>query len=335
MKILFLIQDYLMPSSRVRVLNLLPELEKYGIRGDIIRYPRGFSEKLHLFYRCKGYDAVFLQKKLPSPIESYLLKRCSKKLIFDFDDAIYLRHDKNEVLDSRSRRIKFRYIIKNADLVIAGNKILADAARSLNPSVKIIPSAVETRGIQQKDYSTPSDKVIIGWVGGEINLSHLKLLSDTFQRLSREHKIEVRVLCNKGIEIPGVDVRFIPWSLETQEKEIACFDIGVMPLPNTRHSEGKCGYKAIQYMAASVPPVVSDVGVNGEIVENGREGLVVTDIGGFYDALKLLAADYELRKKLGLNARKKIERSYSIPVVAKKLAAILSWRVQPSADPAF
>jgi glycosyltransferase involved in cell wall biosynthesis len=309
-----------MPSSRVRVLNLLPELKKHGVTGDVARYPKGLSEKMRLFDRCRGYEAVFLQKKLPSPVESYLLKRCSRRLVFDFDDAIYLRHDKHEVLDSRSRRIKFRHLIKNADLVIAGNRILADAAGKFNSSVKIVPSAVETRGVPQKDYRARSDKIVIGWVGGEINLPHLKLLSDTFQRLSRDYQIEVRILCNKGVEIPGVDVRFIPWGLETQDMEISRFDIGVMPLPKTRHSEGKCGYKALQYMAASVPPVVSDVGVNSEIVESGREGLVAADIDGFYDALKLLVIDHELRKELGLNARKKIERCYSIPVVAKALA---------------
>ncbi|MGB9712435.1 MAG: glycosyltransferase family 4 protein [Dissulfurimicrobium sp.] len=309
-----------MPSSRVRVLNLLPELKKHGVTGDVIRYPKGLLEKLRLFKMCKGYDTVFLQKKLPSPAESYLLKRCSRRLVFDFDDAIYLRHDKNETLDSVSRQIKFKYAVKNADIVIAGNRILADAAREFNPCVKIIPSAVETRGIPQKDYNGRNDKVVIGWVGGEINLTHLKLLSETFQRLSREIRMEIRILCSKGLEIPGVDVRFIPWRLETQDMEISYFDIGVMPLPKTRHSEGKCGYKALQYMAASVPPVVSDVGVNGEIVENGKEGLVVSEINGFYDALKSLAMNDKLRKELGLNARKKVERYYSIPVVAKALA---------------
>ena len=132
-------------------------------------------------------------------------------------------------------------------------------------------------------------------------------------------------MCSKGIEIPGVDIRFIPWNLETQEKEIAQFDIGVMPLPQTRHSAGKCGYKALQYMAAAVPPVVSDVGVNGGIVENGREGLVVPDIEGFYDALELLAIDHEHRKELGLNARKKTENAYSIHVIAKALAEAISF----------
>ena len=136
------------------------------------------------------------------------------------------------------------------------------------------------------------------------------------------------------MEIPGVDVRFIPWSLETQDMEISRFDIGVMPLPKTRHSEGKCGYKALQYMAASVPPVVSDVGVNGEIVENGKEGLVVSEINGFYGALKSLAAAHEFRKELGLNARKRTERCYSIPVVAKKLAGILSCGTQSSSEAA-
>ena len=323
MKILFLIQDDNMPSSRVRVLNLLPGLEREGIQADVITYPKGVSEKIKLIIQCKDFDAVYVQKKLLSPFDTTFLRRFAKRLIFDFDDAIYYKHDAEEVRESRTRNIKFKYLVHNMDLVITGNRILSDYAKQFNSNVVIIPSSVETRNIPIKDYESPHDRVIIGWVGGGINLIHLKLLMPVLQRLSQEYNIELRILSSKYFDIPLVKIKFIPWRIDIQKQEIALFDIGVMPLPHNKHSEGKCGYKALQYMAAAVPPVVSDVGCNRDILEHGKEGLLVSSIDGFYYAIKALIDDKDKRKEMGLNARKKVEKCFSVHVVGKMLADVL------------
>ncbi len=73
MKALFLIQDWNLPSSRVRVLNLLGKLKDHGIEYDVIQYPKRLSHKIDLFKRIRKYDAIFLQKKLISPVESFIL----------------------------------------------------------------------------------------------------------------------------------------------------------------------------------------------------------------------------------------------------------------------
>ncbi|MCX7793363.1 MAG: glycosyltransferase family 4 protein [Thermodesulfovibrionales bacterium] len=312
-----------MPSSRVRVLNLLPELRKRGINCDVLPYPKGFTGKIRMFRILSRYEAIFLQKKLPTPLESIILKKLSPLLIFDFDDAIYLKHDSSENLVSRSRMSKFKAIARKSDLIIAGNRILAEEAKRFNKNVVVIPSAVEIRDIPQKDYKSENERVIIGWVGGAINLIHLKLVEPVLKKLSEEYSIELRIICSESLYMEGVKIKFIPWRLDTQEAEIAKFDIGIMPLPKTRHSEGKCGYKALQYMAAAVPPVVSDVGINSEIVEHGSEGFVAKDLDDFYKYLRLLIENKELRKKMGLSARQKVEKHYSIAVVSEILSDVL------------
>lgn len=329
---LFLIQDEKMPSSRVRVLNLLPELQKEGIYSHVLKYPGKIGDKIDLVKKCLQYDITFLQKKLPSPFGALLLRKFSRKLVFDFDDAIYYRHDAQEAIESATRYHKFNFLIKQVDLVIAGNRVLADYSGQSNKDVVIVPSAVETRNIPVKDYSRTSEKIIIGWVGGGVNLHHLNALSPVLQRLSREYSLELRVLSNKAVNIPAVDVKFIPWGLDIQEREIALFDIGVMPLPLNRHSEGKCGYKALQYMAAAVPPVVSDVGVGREIVGHGKEGFVAKTDDDFYEALKLLIENRSLRQEMGTRARRKVEELYSVEVVGRQVADVLKRVVQKTAS---
>jgi glycosyltransferase involved in cell wall biosynthesis len=322
-KVLFICQDEGLPSSRIRILNLLPEIRKEGIHATVVGYPKSLLKKLRLLRKTKEFDIVYLQKKLLSPPDVKILRQYAKKIFFDFDDAIYCRNDTEGHLESKSRDMKFKHIIHNADLVVAGNSVLADYARRLSRNVIIIPSAVETRNIPVKDYTAVHEDTIIGWVGGRGNLHHLEMLSPVLKELSSGHDIQVNVLCDAAIDIPSVKVRNIPWSLETQEKEIALFDIGVMPLPDNRWTQGKCGYKAIQYMAAAVPPVISDVGSNRDILDHNREGFLVPSIDGFYGTLKLLVEDKNRREKIGLNARKKADERFSVHVVGKMLSDIL------------
>lgn len=313
-----------MPSSRIRVRNLVPEMKLYGILAEVIDYPKTLSGKSILLKRLKESDIVYLQKKLLSYYEVLLFRNNSSKLVFDFDDAIYNRDDTHKSFFSLSRYIKFKRIVTKADMVIAGNALLAAYASGLNHNTFILPSAVETRNMPVKDYGCSSDETVIGWVGGKGNLHHLRAISTVLRRLAQTYSIQLNIVSNAPISIDGVRIQNIPWSLETQEAEIALFDIGVMPMPDNKWTAGKCGYKAIQYMASGVTVVCSDVGGNRDIVENGKEGFVVSTLEDFYRALETLIRNPELRREMGGNARRKAEERFSIPVVASKLASILN-----------
>ena len=323
-KVVFLIQDFDLPSSRVRVLNLLPELSDFSIVSQVARYPKSFLGKLKMLRVCLAADVVVVQKCLPSYLDMFLIRRASRKIVFDFDDAIYCRQNSTRDYKKNTRYKKFLNTLAKADCVLAGNSVLAEAATVANGNIEVIPSAVETRHEAINDHDKSEGPVVIGWIGTSMTLPYLVLLTPVFQALSRSYKIELRIVCSESIDMPGVKIRFVPWSLQKQEKEIAKFDIGVMPLPAQEYASGKCGYKALQYMAASVPPVVSDVGVNRELVMHGESGLVCECIDGFYDAIKMLIEDHRLRKHMGRKARQRVEEFYSIPVVAEKMARCLN-----------
>jgi len=323
MRVLFLVQDEALPSSRVRVGNLVPHLMRHGIEPDVRVYPRTFGDKLGVFRACRKYDAVVLQKKLPSLPETFLLKAACRRLVYDFDDAVYLRDVAHEKARSTARRMKFTAVARAADLVVAGNGLLADAARAANRNVVVIPSAVETRGVAARDHADPNPQPVVGWIGGAGNLRHLALLEPVLERLSQRHQFELRVISSKALPMAGVRTRFVPWALETQERELAQLDVGLMPLPPSPFAAGKCGYKALQYMAAGVPPVVSDVGVNRHIVADGSEGYVVKEIDDFGPALESLLDDAGRRAEMGRLARRHVEREFSVQVVAGRLAETL------------
>ena len=327
-RVCFVIQDPALPSSRVRVLDLLPELHAHGLTAEVVPYPRKIRSRLRFFRACREFDAIVLQKKLVTWLDLSLLRRFAKRLLYDFDDAVYLRDTLDGDSYSRVRQRRFRNIVAAADRVIAGNRILAEQARRWNPEVNLVPSAVETRDIPVRRHGIPSERTVIGWVGSAPNLRHLAAVGPALRRLAACRPIELRVLGNRDPEIPDLPVKFIRWQRETEAAEISEFDIGIMPLVPTPFAEGKCGYKAIQYMAAGVPAVVSDVGVNADIVRDGCDGLVAPTCDAFFDALLQLIDDPARRDHMGQQARTRVEQEFSIVTVAARLATAVKQTTQ-------
>ncbi len=324
-KLLMILTSATAPSSRVRCRNLIPALEQQNISCHSQVYPKSWRQRFALFRLCKKADVVLIQKKLLPPLQFWLLRLASQILIFDFDDAIYLRQKEGCSEISKGRLLKFKRTVKQCDHVIAGNRLLSAMAKPLQNKTHIIPSAIAVKNISRKDHSqSHNGPVVIGWVGTAVNLPYLALLSPILNRLNLDYDIELRIICNESIEIPGVTVKFIPWQLATQEQEIAQFDIGVMPLPDSEHASGKCGYKALQYMAAAVPAVASNVGINNEIIDHVVDGLLAGSISEFYPALKHLIESPEERQRIGLAGQSRIAGDYAIDVVSKQLADIIN-----------
>jgi glycosyltransferase involved in cell wall biosynthesis len=319
-RVLFLIRAHAVASSRVRAVNLLPELQAGGLQTRVVEHPNSWRERLIMLPECRRADVVVIQKTLMSPLYLLLLRLASRRLVYDFDDAVY-HSSKN--IPSRSRMRKFAAMVRQVDLVIAGNDLLAEQARKYNRNVVVLPSAVETRGVPTRDSRRNGDHTIIGWVGGRYTLPHLQQAAPVLTRLAARYPIELRILSSDGIDMPGVNTRFIPWQLETQDAEIAQFDIGIMPLPDTPHTRGKCGYKALQYMAAGIVPVVSDVGTNAQVFKNGEEGFATNNDEEMLQALITLIENPELRRTMGQRARRRVEQDYAVEVIGSRLAGII------------
>lgn len=312
------------PSARIRFLDLIPKLTAKGIVCTHSYYSVKPKDILSLLLVCIKSDVVLIQKKLFSPFILRLIRLLAKKLIFDFDDAVYVSHVDHDTIKINTRHKKFVTSAKLSNLVIAGNSNLATYATPFANRIAIIPSAIDTKRIVKKVPTTDkSDTISIGWVGTAGNLKYLSMLEPVFTRLAQQYPIEIRVICDKTISIPNVDVRFVEWQLATEAAEIAKLDIGVMPLEDNIFSAGKCAYKAIQYMAAGVPAVVSAVGMNKVVVSNKKDGFVCDSIAEFEPALEALIIDKELRIEMGERAYHKVMQTYTIDIIAEKLYSVI------------
>jgi glycosyltransferase involved in cell wall biosynthesis len=105
--------------------------------------------------------------------------------------------------------------------------------------------------------------------------------------------------------------------------DLRVIDIGIMPLPDEPWSRGKCGLKALQYMALGIPTVCSPVGVNSDIISDSRNGFLARTEDEWVEKLTQLLRSAELRERLGAAGRRTVEESYSAQAQAPRVYDIL------------
>ena len=166
------------------------------------------------------------------------------------------------------------------------------------------------------------DCVTIGWIGSPTTAPYLQLLVEPLQRLASERPVRLLVVGGPAPAIAGVDVIEQPWSLEQEVPLIQQFDVGVMPLPDTPWTRGKCAYKLIQCMACGIPVVASRVGANVEAVPT-ECGLLAETPEEWLSAFRRLAAEPELRQRMGTAARQWVEQRYSLRSAIPVLTGVI------------
>ncbi|MCA1635173.1 MAG: glycosyltransferase family 4 protein [Acidobacteria bacterium] len=338
------------PSQRFRIEQWEPLLRERGIRIsykpfetkelNAVLYKQGqMAEKLRLVLSsltrrfsevraARDYDAVYVLREaalLGPPLFERWIARSGVPFIFDFDDAVFERYvsPSNGYLSYLKFPGKTRSICRHAAHVMAGNEYLADYARRVNDRVTIIPTTIDTGKYTVEPRAQENDVPVIGWSGSYSTAQHLATLRGALRRLALQERFLLRVIGAPGFKIEDVNVEAIPWRAETEVSELRTFDIGVMPLPDDQWSRGKCGLKALQYMALGVPTVCSPVGVNTEIIQDDENGLIASTEDEWVEKLTKLLRSAELRRRLGGAGRATVDARYSAEVQAPRVFEII------------
>jgi glycosyltransferase involved in cell wall biosynthesis len=278
----------------------------------------GFIKRISDVKASNKYDIVFVQREAFMIGPAYFEKQFSKtnsRLIFDFDDSIWL-------LDTSSANQKWAWlksekktseIIKVSDLVFAGNKYLADYASKFNNNVKIIPTTIDTDIFKRSSEYVSNERICIGWSGSITTIKHFEKAISFLRKVRQKYgnKVYFKVMGDETYKNEELEIKGIPWSSDSEVEVIQHFDIGIMPLPDDEWVKGKCGLKGLSYMALEVPTVMSSVGVNPEIINDGSNGFLAKKDDEWVDKLSQLIESFELRKKLGEEGRKTVVERFS------------------------
>jgi glycosyltransferase involved in cell wall biosynthesis len=262
---------------------------------------------------------------LGPPLFERLLLLCCKRVILDVDDALHISDKESSRLVPRLLRDcgKFSRLAASYTAVVCGNTYLAEFYRRHADNVQIIPTVVEPSRYETVQRN-PSLRVRIGWIGTPLSAHHLDLLYSPLMALSRERNIEfVIVGLNQPLRWNAPFIRYLKWELANELDYLAQFDIGVMPLQDSLFAQGKCAFKLIQYMATAMAVVASPIGANREVVHHGVNGFLAGTEGEWYQSLRTLIDDPDLRNRMGECGRDLVRRSYSVDSAWPRYSAIL------------
>ncbi len=340
------------PSQRFRFEQYQDILKQHGYvitysyiisqKDDVYFYQSGFIfQKLKILIksifirfrdviRAFSHDIIFIQREvhmLGTTFFEKLLKLTGKKIVFDFDDAIWMQQPNvKRSLHFLKKPSKTKDIIRMADAVLAGNAFLHDYAIPYNNNVIMFPTVVDTTYFTKQSASNKKkDSICIGWSGSHTTINHFKYLEKVLLRLKAKYqeKINILVFGDADYEHEQLGTKGIAWKKEIEREILSSFDIGIMPLEENEWERGKCGMKALLYMASEVATIASPVGVNKEIIEHQKDGLLAHSEEEWFSALSLLIENEEVRNSIALEGRKTIEKRYAVETYQQRLLTLL------------
>ena len=348
MRVLFLSKyGSLAASTRYRSLQFFDYLRTQGIECELsalfdddyltrrfedktinpLRIASYYAKRMALLSRPLRYDCAVLYAELfpylPALAEVLLAQKIP--YLYDMDDAFFHNYDQHR--NPLVRMIlgnKLRRVIRGASGVLAGNRYLADYALRSNQQIEIFPTVVDTdRYRVLDDSSRPKRPFTVGWIGSPSTAPYVQKRLEAIRTFCHKRDARLTLIGAGAMRVDGVPVDSKPWDEATEIEEIHGFDIGIMPLPDTRWSRGKCAFKLIQYMACGIPVIACPVGMNADLVRHGIDGFLADSNQEWEEALDRLWLEPELRREMGRNGRKRIEENYSLKIAAPRLANAL------------
>jgi glycosyltransferase involved in cell wall biosynthesis len=339
-------------STRFRVLQWEPSLEQAGFVLQIepfypqaasrVLYRKGKSVAKLAHFTAAAIRRLRVLESLNRSAELLLihreafpfgwpvlfsrLLRFEGPVIYDYDDAMFLPQRLDRKILARMERMDTpAKVMARSDLVLAGNSFLADYARQHSPQVITLPTCIDTLRFRPRDRDEPGESPVIGWIGSHTTARYLTRLLPTLGQVAAEHRFELYVVGSpERLSSSSVKITQVDWSLEREVEDFQRCDIGIYPLSDDEWSLGKCGFKAIQFMACGVPVVAEAVGVNRDIVDDGVNGFLASTEDEWKRKLGLLVADPALRTRLGAAGRQTVEQRFSVTANAPRLIAALN-----------
>ncbi|TKX41335.1 glycosyltransferase [Halorubrum sp. CGM4_25_10-8A] len=335
-------------SSRYRAFKYFPYLEKEGIKCSyeslftnkylkdlfenrnrkISHIVKCYIRRIYDLFSAHSYDLVFLQKELfpylPAVVER-LFSSIGIRYILDIDDAVFHNYDiSDNFFVEYILGKKIDVSMRNSEVVIAGNEYLASRARQAGaPSTEIIPTVIDLDQYPTELPEQHEDTFVIGWIGSPSTSHYIEEMDDVLRQVADQRQIEVRLIGSGDVSLPNVPHEVRKWSEDTEIDNLCDIDVGIMPLQDTPWTQGKCGFKLIQYMGAWKPVVASPVGVNTEIIQDGVHGYLADSKEEWIESLLDLCDNPNRRRMMGRHGRRRIQNEYCFEITAPKMSKII------------
>ena len=294
-------------------------LYKPGLFGQkTVGMLKSFIKRFGLLFSLNKYDFVFMHREAmqfgPPIFEFILCKVFKKKVLYDFDDAIWLKNhsDSNALLSFTKWYTKVNSICGWVTSIQCGNQYLANYAKKFNSNVNIVPTSIDTIKKHNRIIDYERKTITIGWTGSHSTMHYLDFIVPIIKLLEEKYTIQFLVISDRNPAYELTSLQYCKWNKETEIDDLAKIDIGIMPLKNNEWAEGKCAFKGLQYMSLGIATVMSPVGMNNQLIQHGENGFLAESEEEWLENLSLLIENKQLRKKIGLAGNQTIQNQYSV-----------------------
>lgn len=279
----------------------------------------GMLRRYALLATMHRYQYVFIHREaapLGPPLYLWLLAKVwRKKIVYDFDDAIWIKN--HSVINKFPAAFKWystttllmKWSCRNA----CGNDYLRRYASLHNPQSVLLPTTVDTEKVHNRIRVRNENEIpVIGWTGTLTTVRYLEAIVPVLSELHQQFRFRTLVISDIPPAFSLPEMTHKPWRLETEIEDLLEIDIGLMPLETDRWSEGKCGLKVIQYMALGIVPIATFTGASAQIIQHGINGFICQHTNEWSLYLHQLLADPQLLRKMAALTRQRIVEHYSV-----------------------
>lgn len=362
MRVIFVTREgYNLPGCRIRCYQFAEHLKKYKVETEVLSYTDNLDaldgkdeiqmkSYKKLFLNIAAFNKLINKKNVIvylqrlnyhsfGPILAQIIRR--NKLIFDMDDWEIRENPEYLFGIYPTSRAEFltKKVASQSWACIASSKFLFDYLSQFSKRVFYIPTGVDSELFYPKEEKVKKDYLIFSWIGTmhrRSDIENIKFIIDCFKVIGEKYKIIkleivgdgiyfnelLQTIRNNGgyngITLKGwVNPQAMPYYIEKT-------DVGLVPLiQNTKFNQAKSPVKLFEYMAMAKPTISRRMGESKNIIEDGKDGFLANSKEEFIDKMALLIKNDGLRKNLGIAARQKIERNYSMSVLSERLYKII------------
>ena len=320
-------------SSRDRVYVLGEELRRLGWGVTVVPKQLELGQRRRVLRLVKP-DILFIQKDY-HPLNWPDLYEAKHK-VFDLDDADFVDPKLHDQVVACCKR---------TELVICGNRYVADFCRKYNPNTHVVWNGAEAR---RRPTSPPSTRrPVVAWGSGDSNAYSYEreFLGDVMTLVTRATEVEFRVygVRDRGALEPFVlrmkqnQVNLKLFPLQPFEQHLLSVQeaaVGVHPVGNNPFNLGKSFGKLSAYMMCDVPVVVHRKNDFPEFYEDGVNGMLAgDDVAEWAEKIVRILRDPPLRDRLANKAWESYAERLNGRVAAGKVDRLLNSLLSETRSP--
>jgi glycosyltransferase involved in cell wall biosynthesis len=271
-------------------------------------------------------NVIFVQREIFPRYMPYIGKLLLLRLLkqadclWDFDDNILFTGE----ISKDERQIYER----SAKFAIVPNDYLKNQLKlEFKGNIQLLPTSdndifdMDSRTLLNQRLKEYDSCFRMVWVGTHVNMRFVSNIETALEEaaeyiyIKTGKKVILEIVCNK-IYQPSrntkcLEIKSTKWTRKRAIEALTNAHVGIMPLEENEETLGKAGFKAVQYLGAMLPPVISRVGFNKEVIDNEINGFFAEHIGQWKEKLLILSSDKERYEAMSLEARKKWESDFN------------------------